>query len=84
MNDLRKYKDVFGKPNTGIHKYRFLNVAVADVLLTILAAYGISRFFNFPFLITLGLLFLLGIILHRIFSVRTTVDKLVFPNVEDE
>jgi len=83
MDSLRKYKDVFGKPNTGIHKYRFLNVAIADVLLTILAAYGISRFFNSPFLITLGLLFLLGIILHRMFSVRTTVDKLLFPNIDE-
>ena len=83
MNDLRKYKDVFGKPNTGIHKYRLFNVAIADVAFTILAAYGISWFFDFNFLITLGLLFLLGIILHRMFSVRTTVDKLIFPNIDE-
>jgi len=33
--DLCKYKDIFGKPNTGAHKYRFLGVAIIDVILTI-------------------------------------------------
>jgi hypothetical protein len=28
-------------------------------------------------------LFILGIILHRMFCVRTTVDRLVFPNVKE-
>jgi fatty acid desaturase len=83
MNNLSKYKDIFGKPNTGAHKYRFFNIAIVDVAFTIIVAYGISWFFKFPFLITLGLLFLLGIILHRLFSVRTTVDKILFPNIDE-
>jgi hypothetical protein len=81
--DLSKYKNIFGKPNTGAHKYRFLNIAIVDVLFTIIFAYGISYFFDYPFIYTLGLLFLLGIILHRIFSVRTTVDKIIFPNIDE-
>jgi len=83
MQKLCKYKDIFGKPNTGAHKYRLFNVAIVDVLLTILLAYGISMFFKFPFLYTLGFLFIIGIFIHRIFCVRTTVDKLIFQNPID-
>jgi len=82
MLNLCKYKDMFGKPNTGLHKYRLFNIAIVDVLLTIIFAYGISWFYNVSFLYTLGILFLLGIFFHRIFCVRTTVDKLIFPNID--
>lgn len=80
MFNLCKYKDIFGKPNTGIHKYRIFNIAVLDVLVVIIFSYIISWIFRFPFLYTLGFMFILGIITHRIFCVRTTVDKLLFPN----
>ena len=33
---LCQYKDIFGKVGEGIHSYRFFNIAIADVLLTIL------------------------------------------------
>jgi hypothetical protein len=39
MNPLCKYKDMFGKPNTGVHKYRLFNIAVVDVLATIAVAF---------------------------------------------
>ena len=83
MLNLCKYKNIFGKPNTGIHSYRIFNIAIADVLMTILFAYAISYFFKYPFLPTLGLLFLLGIFMHRFFCVRTTVDKFLFPNIHE-
>ena len=41
------------------------------------------RLFSFNILKITVLLFLLGIILHRLFCVRTTIDKLLFPNVND-
>lgn len=74
---------MFGKPNTGAHKYRFFNIAIIDVVLTIVLAYVISWFFEYPLLLTLGILFLLGILMHRFFCVRTTVDKFLFPNVDE-
>ena len=83
MLNLCKYKNLLGKTDTGIHSYRIFNVAIADVLMTIIFAYAISYFFKYPFLLTLGLLFLLGIFMHRIFCVRTTFDKILFPNVDD-
>jgi hypothetical protein len=76
--NLCKYKDIFGKPNTGVHSYRIFNIAIVDVLLTILVAFIIALLIKKPFWIVLLILFLLGIILHRLFCVRTTIDKLIF------
>ena len=77
---LCKYKDVLGKPKQGLHKYRIFNIAIVDVLLTIAGAY-LFYLFNpkFNFFVILLCLFFLGIVLHRLFCVRTTVDKLLFP-----
>ena len=74
------YKNILGKVGTGLHSYRLFNLAVIDILLTILLAYLIYVVmprYNF-FIILVGV-FLLGIILHRLFCVRTTIDKLLFP-----
>jgi fatty acid desaturase len=73
-----KYKNVFGEPGTGAHKYRFWGIAIVDALLTILVAYIFAYFTKWPIWISLGGFFLLGIFVHRLFCVRTTVDKLLF------
>jgi len=78
MVSLCKYKDILGKPNQGVHSYRIFNIAIVDVLLTILGAYILSIFTNYKFIYTLIGMFILGIVLHRLFCVRTTVDKLLF------
>jgi len=78
MFNLCKYKDIFGKPNQGAHSYRIFNIAIVDVLLTILAAYILSILTGYKFVYTLIFMFILGIISHRIFCVRTTIDKLLF------
>lgn len=78
--NLCKYKNALGIPGKGIHSYRLFGVAVADVIMTILGAALISYFSKISFIKTLLVLFLLGIILHRIFCVRTTLDKLIFPH----
>jgi len=77
---LCKYKDALGKPGKGIHSYRFMGVAIADVIMTIIGALIISFLIKKSFLLVLIVLFILGIILHRLFCVRTTIDKLLFPN----
>jgi hypothetical protein len=76
---LCQYKDVFGKPGTGVHSYRIFNIAYVDVLATVFLAFVIYLFMpNYNFLTILFFVFLLGIIMHHIFCVRTTVDKLIF------
>ena len=76
--DLCKYRDMFGKPNTGMHSIRIGNIAVADTLLTVLLAYAIAGAFNVSFYETLIVLFIVGVVCHRVFCVRTTVDKMLF------
>lgn len=76
--NLCKYKNALGEPNKGIHSYRFLGVAIADVIMTILGALLIAYIFHVSFLKTLVILFILGIFLHHLFCVRTTVDKWIF------
>lgn len=75
------FKNILGKPNEGVHSYRFANVAIVDVIMTIIVAFIISVLFAIPFWKVLGVSFILGIVLHRFFCVRTTVDKLLFPNL---
>lgn len=74
-----EYKDIFGKVNEGIHSYRLFNVAIVDVLFTIILAYVIKLIEpNFNFIHILIFLFILSIILHHLFCVKSTVDKLLF------
>jgi len=75
---LCPYKFIFGKPNEGVHKYRIFNIAIVDTSLTILAAYLIHKAYNQDFYLVLLCLFISGIILHNLFCVRTTIDKLIF------
>jgi hypothetical protein len=79
---LCKYKNSLGEPNKGIHSYRLFGVAIADVIMTLIGALLISYFFKVPFVYSSVSLFILGIVLHRLFCVRTTIDKVLFPNVQ--
>ena len=75
--NLCPYRNMFGAPNNGVHSYRLLNIAVVDVVFTILAAYMISMYTKYTFLLTSISLFALGIFFHYIFCVETTVAKLL-------
>ena len=87
---LCKYANALGEPGKGVHSIRVFNIAVVDVLFTIILALVFALFFKYAikleatftiiFIINLVSLFILGIILHKIFCVRTTIDKLLFKN----
>lgn len=80
MLNFCKYKDIFGKPKEGIHSIRFMNISVIDVFLTILLAIFIKTYMFTETEMSIILLsaFIIGIILHKIFCVKTTIDKLLF------
>ena len=80
--DLCRYKDLFGRPREGAHAYRLFDIAVVDVSATVLVAYLAARVFGVAFWKSLGILFIVGIITHRAFCVRTTVDKWLFPTIQ--
>jgi len=76
---LCSYKNILGEPSNGVHGYRIFNIAIVDLLLTIIMAFIIHFFYpKYNFSLILISLFILGIILHRLFCVRTTIDKLLF------
>jgi hypothetical protein len=79
---LCKYRNALGVPGKGAHSIRLADVAIVDVIMTLVGAYIIAYFERTSFAWTAAGLFLLGIILHRLFCVRTTIDKLLFPNAE--
>ena len=83
------YKNALGMPGEGVHEYRLFHLAIMDVIMTLIAAllltflfFSISDARNFiiMFFVLSATLFGLGIILHRAFCVRTTIDRLFFPS----
>ena len=77
--NLCQYKNMFGELQTGVHSIRFMNIAIVDVLLTLFGAWIISKLIGMNFWIIFIIAIAIGVILHRLFCVRTTVDKLFFP-----
>ena len=76
---LCQYRDIFGKPGTGLHSIRFMNLAIVDVIFTLLGAILFSYITKISVYYTIPGIFLIGIVVHHMFCVRTTIDKLLFP-----
>lgn len=76
---LCRYSKTLGEPGKGVH-FHVKGIAVVDVVLTVFGAFLIQYYWipACPYLMVLTGLFLMGIVLHRIFCVKTTVDKLLF------
>ena len=75
-----KYKNIFGEPEKGIHSYRLFNLAIIDIIFTIIGAYliGIYNKNNLKEIIILFLIiFFIGQILHLLFCVETKFIKLL-------
>lgn len=78
-----KYREIFGRPKEGIHRFRFMGIAIVDFIMTVAGAIFLSWFFNWPLLYCLAAVFFVAILVHRLFGVRTTIDKLLFPAAGD-
>ena len=74
-----KYKESLGKLGEGVHSYRIFNIAIVDVFFTILLGYVINIFIpKYNIYNIILCIFILGILLHRIFCVDTTINNLIF------
>jgi hypothetical protein len=72
MNDFFcKYKDIFGIPKEGIHKQRIFGLAFWDLFFTLIASILISFFFKIHIIYSFIGLFILGILFHLLFCVKT-------------
>jgi hypothetical protein len=84
MFGLEKYKDILGPAGarTGLRKYRILGVSLIDLAVVMLLCIPIAWMTRTSYWITLAVILILGVIVHRIFGARTAVDKFLFPNAK--
>jgi hypothetical protein len=75
IDKLTQFKHILGKPNEGIHKYRFLNTAIIDYISTIILSGLTTYVFNIPIVLTTIFWMTLSTILHILFGVKTTTTK---------
>jgi hypothetical protein len=76
----RDWSKLLGEPGKGPHTH-FFGIAIFDVFLTFLLAFLFHYIYpKYSFWVYLISLFIIGIILHRLLGVKTTVDKLLFGN----
>lgn len=76
--NLCKYRNIFGAPNTGVHSYRIFGLAFVDLALTLAAAYLVHLGTAYSFWKVSVALVALGVVVHRLFCVRTPLTKVVF------
>lgn len=63
------------EPRTGIHAIRVFDVAIIDVLFTIVAAFAISRE---HFLVVFIILLVLSVIVHSLLGIKTRTNSWLF------
>ena len=73
-----RYKNILGIPGQGSHSYRIFNIAIFDVIGTLIIAYIFTKIFDVPLWFAFIFWFVIGIFLHKIFCVDTTINKLLF------
>ena len=70
-----KFKNMLGVPNKGVHKYRFLGTASVDYFGTLIGAFILTYVTKIPLVLTTIGLFLIGLIIHFLFGVKTNTTK---------
>ena len=80
---LCQYRDIFGKPGDGFHSYRLFNIAILDLLATLLIGLPIlNGYYGISILWSIVILMVVGYIFHKLFCVKTTfttyIDKFIF------
>jgi len=81
---LCKYKHIFGKERQGFHSVRLFDVAILDVLGTLLVAGILTLVLKKSWMffgVTSVVLIIVGIILHRLFCVNTKLNTMIFGRV---
>jgi fatty-acid desaturase len=78
---LCKYKNIFGKPNQGVHSIRLFDIALVDLLGTFLIALLITYFFKINVFLVFLILMIIAILIHRLFCVNTKINVFIFGKV---
>jgi hypothetical protein len=72
---LKKYRDIFGIPGKGVHRFKFEGTSIIDYILTFIVAILTTSYTKIPLVLTTIIWFLIGILLHIIFGVNTSTLK---------
>ena len=80
MLGLCKYKNMFGRPGKGIHRFRIANIPIVDVVATIVLAYVLRSVFfkKHNYWTVLAMCFFAATIIHQMFCVKTPVTRFLF------
>ena len=79
QSQIKKDLDgIIGLPGEGVHSYRIFNIAYVDVIVVLVAAILLAWVMKWSYAKTIIGMFLLGIIVHRDFGVKSEVDKILF------
>ena len=70
-----QYRDIFGAPGTGPHRFRFMGVALVDFTLTILLAIFITWAFKVPLDLSIIFMLVISLVIHLLFGVETGTLK---------
>ena len=63
-----------------LHKIQIIGIDV-DILFTIIISYYIASVYNYNFYKVILIMFLITIIVHRIFRINTRINELIFGKV---
>jgi hypothetical protein len=77
MSNLCQYRNIFGKPNEGIHKTRFMSLAAMDLIGMILIIVFISYYWQTGLVSTTIIVSIITIIIHYLFCVPTAFNKFI-------
>ena len=69
---LSKFNNIFGEPNTGLHRFRLGNIAIIDYILSLIVAFILSYVYTIPFDLTTISVLTVAILIHLIFNVNTS------------
>lgn len=78
MSMFCKYRHIFGEERKKFHSLRIFDVAIGDVVGTIIIGVLIAHIFQINTLITCFGLFVVAIFLHRLFCVKTRINTILF------
>lgn len=70
---LCKYRELFGKERHGVHSLRIGDVAVIDVLLSLILAWILSKTLNINYSYSAAIVFWVASIFHWLFCLRKSI-----------
>jgi hypothetical protein len=72
-----RHANILGVPGEGVHKQRFLGLALNDMIATLVAALLTTWLFDIPFLYSILGWFIAGEILHYVLGVNSAFLKMI-------